>query len=495
MEEIMPQYRPLLKLLQHETIHRIIDSGWQVLAETGVIAEDDEVVKMARKHGAGIDASGKRLLFNRDVCEKFIQTAPKTFTLFNRDGAAVEIGNDRVTFDPGSAAVFWQPPGTETHRRAQTPDCIQLAHITDQLSEYALQATGIVPSDVPEQIADCHRLAFALIFCSKPIVTGTFRTDSFPVMKDMLEVISGSTQPLRKRPNAVFDCCPSPPLKWSRLTLSALMDCAVTGLPAEIVSMPLAGATAPVTLMGSVIQHTAEALSGVILHQMAGPGSPIIWGGSPAAFDMRHGTPPMGAIETMMIDLAYTQVGKHLGLPTHAYMACSDSKSPDYQAGLESGIGAVLAALGAVNIVSGPGFLNYENTQSLEKLILDHEAVRMAQRLIRGIEVHPESEAVEIIRNNAVQGNFLSDPSTRKLHRSEISRPGKTIFRGSVDDWTSAGCPDSRKNAQKLLEKLLRNPPNKPDPVQTNAIIDVLLKEADRMGFRSRLTQVISKAL
>jgi trimethylamine--corrinoid protein Co-methyltransferase len=64
-----------------------------------------------------------------------------------------------------------------------------------------------------------------------------------------------------------------------------------------------------------------------------------VWGGSPAAFDMRTGTTPMGAIETMMIDCAYAEVGKTLGLPTHTYLGMSDSKVVDTQSGFESGTG------------------------------------------------------------------------------------------------------------------------------------------------------------
>ena len=84
----------------------------------------------------------------------------------------------------------------------------------------------------------------------------------------------------------------------------ALLDLARAGVPAELISMPLAGATAPVTLVGSVVQHAAESISGIVIHQLANPGAPIVWGGAPAIFDMRTGTTPMGAIETAMLNVA-----------------------------------------------------------------------------------------------------------------------------------------------------------------------------------------------
>ena len=109
--------------------------------------------------------------------------------------------------------------------------------------------------------------------------------------------------------------------------------------------MPLSGFMAPVTLVGTLVQHTAETLSGVVISQLVRPGAPVLYGGSPAIFDVRYETTPMGAIETMMIDCAYSEIGKHLGLPTQAYIALSDAKQLDAQAGLETGMGATLAAL------------------------------------------------------------------------------------------------------------------------------------------------------
>ncbi|MBN1550637.1 trimethylamine methyltransferase family protein [bacterium] len=455
----MNNINPQIYLLTEDDIHRIIDDAWEVLETVGVEADHENVLRKAADHGFRMDKASMRLYFDRKKSESIIQNVPASFKLYDRDGLnALTIGNDNVYFDPGSAAVFWLEPGLTTIRRATSRDCIELAILTDLLPGYRIQSTGVVPSDVPEDIADSIRLLFALSFCTKPVITGTFNVNSFAIMKSMLESVAGGSEALKNRPLAVFDCCPSPPLRWSHLTVSALVDCAVSGIPAEMVSMPLAGATAPVTLWGSLVQHTAECLSGAIIHQMFGPGSPIVWGGSPAAFDMRHGTPPMGSMETMMIDLAYAQIGRYLGFPTHAYMACSDAKTPDYQAGMESGIGAVLAVLGRINIVSGPGFLNYENTQSPEKLIMDHDACALAYRLKKGIIQRPDDHPVDIICRHAIDGQFLADQTTRRWHRDEIDPPGSTIYRKSMDDWLRDDRPDARQLARKKLETLKNQP-------------------------------------
>jgi len=485
--------RPTIQLLDESTIRSIVDQAWTILEKTGVEIDEKQVLEFLHHQDYSIDDK-HRVYFTRDGCEKFLESAPSEFRLYGRDDSdGILIGGNQVHYDPGSAAVYWLDPGESEQRRARTEDCRNLAHVTDQLNGFRIQSTGIVPSDVPETIADCHRLLFALIFCRKPVITGTFRVESFRIMKKMLETVAGGCSELRERPMAIFDCCPSPPLRWSKLTLSALLDCARSGIPAEIVSMPLAGATAPVTVFGSIVQHTAECLSAVILHQMQGPGSPIIWGGSPAAFDMRHGTPPMGAMETMMIDLGYSQVGRYLGFPTHTYMACSDSKSPDYQAGMESGIGAVLAALGSINIVSGPGFLNYENTQSLEKLILDHDSCNLSRRLIRGIHDYPDLDSGEIIERNAVTGKFLSDSTTRKYHRQEIDPPGKTVYRSSVDQWLAEKAPTSRDLANRELNILLENEVPIIDDKRLSSLLQILIDTAEKLNVSDQVQDNLQK--
>jgi len=249
-----------------------------------------------------------------------------------------------------------------------------------------------------------------------------------------------------------------------------------------MVSMPLAGATSPVTLREMVLQHCAECLSGVVIHQLACAGSPIVWGGSPSAFDMRHGTTPMGAIETMMVDMSYAQVGKHLGLPTHAYMGLSDAKVVSWQAGAESGIGAAMAALAGVNMISGPGMLDFESCQSLEKLLLDNEACGMALRLTRGVSDASAEQGPELLREVVETGHFLGHPHTRSNFRKELYLPGKVLDRATYGDWEAKGALDSFEAAAAEVERIVArgNPAPLPDDVASE--LDALMAaEARRL--------------
>ena len=258
-------------------------------------------------------------------------------------------------------------------------------------------------------------------------------------MLSFLTTVRGGRDELVNKPLAVFDCCPTSPLAWSDLTCQALIDCARHGVPANVLPAPLIGATAPATLKGTLVQHTAENLSGIVVHQTAQPGSPLVYGGAAMLFDMRKGTAPMSAVEAVMVDAAYTKIGKSFGMPVHSYMGLSDAKIPDIQAGFETTLGTVIAALAGVNIVTGAGLLNYVNCQSLEKLVIDNEVCAHAQRLVRGISFDKEDTTLDVLRDCSLESSFLTSQHTRRYFRTEVYYPDPVIERLAQGEWEAGG--------------------------------------------------------
>jgi trimethylamine--corrinoid protein Co-methyltransferase len=245
--------------------------------------------------------------------------------------------------------------------------------------------------------------------------------------------------------------------------------------------MPLAGATAPVTLVGSVVQHAAECISGIAIHQLAQPGAPIVWGGAPAIFDMRSGKTPMGAIETAMLDLACSQVGKYLGLPTHAYLVAGDGRVIDAQVEMESGMSTVLGALAGINMISGAGMLDFLACHSIEKLVIDAEAIASAQRLIEGIQPRGVSLAVDMFAQTGLQGDFLKLKETRALFRKEQHFPSAIIDRGlPAAEGTS---PDILQRARQRVEELVSSYERHPlPPEHEQDLIAFAQREAKSSG-------------
>jgi len=231
--------------------------------------------------------------------------------------------------------------------------------------------------------------------------------------------------------------------------------------------------------------HVVENLSGLVICQLAKRGAPVIFGGSPSSFDMRKGTTPMGAIETMMIDSAYAQIGKYFNLPTHAYMGLSDSKINDAQAGFETGIGAIVAALSGVNVVSGPGMMNFESCQSLEKLVIDNEICGMAYRLIDGISQRDEPIAKKLFEGFTSDSQFLSMPHTKKWYRREHTFP-KIVDRDTYDYWVSLGGKSIADRASEEVEKILQeNPPHRVDRNIQKELRNIMIADAQKYGISS----------
>jgi trimethylamine--corrinoid protein Co-methyltransferase len=446
--------RPGIKLISEKIIAQVFDEACTILETSGVFVECDEAVEILTSSGATLRQG--RVCIPSQLVEQSLSTVPKSITLFDRNGQEqAHLHGDRVHFVPGSAALLIYSHDRGDEMIPSPEECRDFICLSDALQHYPIISTALVPGGIPEILGDRYRLYLALCYSSKPVVTGTFHRDSFPTMKEMLLAVRGDEDTLTKKPLAIFDCCPSPPLKWSDLTCMDLIRCARSMIPAELVSMPLAGATAPVTLLGAVTQQCAENLSGIVIHQLSRKGAPIIYGGSPAMFEMRKGTTPMGAIETMMINVASNQVGKYLGLPTHAYMGLSDAKIPDAQGGIESGMGALLAGLAGINVVSGPGMLNFETCQSMEKLVLDNEICGMVHRLLGGIEKRGEPICSDLFTAITEHTHFLTHRHTSEWFRRETCFPGAVIDRDDLEGWRKKGKPSLMSRAQQVITGIM----------------------------------------
>ncbi len=476
--------RPKVRFLDDALRDRILSEARDVLARLGVEIHNSGATALLLDHGAGTSADGNRVLIPGDLIDRAVTAAPRSFALYDTAGRQThDFSDDRVHFTPGSAAIHVLDHETGAMRKPDTADYVRFAKLTDGLAHIASQSTAFIPADVPEPVSDSYRLFLSLVTGRKPVVTGAFTIESFEVMKDMQVAVRGSREALAEKPLTVFSCCPTAPLKWSEVTSQNLLDCAAHGIPVEFISMPLSGFMAPVTLVGSLVQHTAETLSGLVLSQLARPGTPVLYGGSPAAFDIRYETTPMGAVETQMIDCAYTEIGKHLGLPTQAYIGLSDAKALDAQAGLESSMGATLAALAGINNVSGPGMLDFESCQSLEKLVVDNELCGLTLRMVEGIEPRDDFPALPHFEELLAEGHLLIAKHTRKHLRAEHHFPGPVIERANLSRWRDEGGTTLGERAHREVERLVEaHEPNGLDDATRSELAGLMTAEAARHG-------------
>ena len=297
--------QPKVRFLTDELINKILDEARSLLCNMGVEIHNEPILSMLADHGARVDTGKNHDWFTADILDQSLKNTPDSFKLYDSLGnEAVDLSGFNVNFTPGSTAINILDEGINQVRRPVTNDYSRFAKLMTGMQHFSSQSTAMIATDVHERICDSYRLYLSLLYCEKPIVTGTFTAEGFELMKDLQLAVRGSAEELAAKPLTIFSACPTSPLKWSDVTSQNLIDCARWSIPVEYVAMPLSGFMAPVTLVGTLIQHTAETLSGLAISQLTSPGTPVLWGGSPAIFDIRYETTPRGASGTMMIDCA-----------------------------------------------------------------------------------------------------------------------------------------------------------------------------------------------
>jgi len=476
--------RPTLRFLTDDLIEQIVSEATHILCTLGVEIQNEAVLSLLADHGAAIDRGKMHVVFTDEIIDDALKSSPKSFKLYDVPGEEThDFSGHNTHFTPGSAAINILDYHSKQMRPPLTEDYITYAKVVSQLNNIASQSTALIPTDVNDRISDSYRLFLSLLYGEKPVVTGTFTIESFDVMKDFQIAVRGTEESLQEKPLTVFSACPTSPLKWSDVTSQNVVDCARYSIPVEFIAMPLAGFMAPVTLVGTLVQHTAETLSGVVISQMANPGTPMLYGGSPAIFDVRYETTPMAAVETMMIDCASNEIGKYLGLPTQAYISLSDSKLLDAQAGLEGGMGATLAALSGINNVTGPGMLDFESCQSVEKLVLDNEICGMVFRMVEGIEPREDFPVLPLFQELLSEQHLLISSHTRRHLKKEHLFPGPVIDRANSSRWRDEGASTLEERAHREVQGLLESyqPSRLPDEVKRE-LVSLMEHEARRYG-------------
>ncbi len=451
--------RPSVRVLPLELIPSILDEAKRILAEIGVEVRGPALRARLRDHGLherDTVGDGPRTLFPPEVVDAALASAPRSFTLFDRDGRAhADLGGDRVHFVPGSSGLKVLDHRTGETRAAHTRDFIEYVRVADGLPNIAYLATAFSTNDLAPEISDAWRLYLTLTNSLKPVVTGAFTEHGVGRMAAMQQLFRRDAADLRARPMSIFTITATGFYRYGEDSCQNLIDCVEAGIPVEIVPVTLMGLIAPVTLIGATVMHVADVLAGITLAQLIRPGAPVLFGGAPATFHMKTAQSPMAAIEALSLDVAYVEVARSLGLPTQSYMALSEGKFLDAQAGAETFGSALLAALAGVNSVSGPGMLDYVLTFSLEKLILDNELCGQALHFARETQVKDDLPTVDLVRQLLADKHLLTAEHTLAHWPRELYLPGAVYDRTNREQWARAGGLELQARARAEVDRRL----------------------------------------
>ena len=475
--------RPTINMLDDGLIGKVLTEAKRILAETGMEVRGAKLRERLLAHGLPTDAKG-RVLFPPHVVDAAIASAPKSFTLHDRDGNPhAEIGGWNVHFIPGSSGLKIMDHRTGETRLANSTDFVEYVRLCDGLAHIPYLATAFsTNADIESQVSDAWRLYMVLTNSKKPVVSGAFGEHGVPRMVEMMQIFRRDRAELIAKPMSIFTVTAAGNFRFGEDSCQNLLDCVEAGIPVEIVPVTLMGLIAPVTLVGALVFHCVDVLAGITMAQIVRPGAPVLFGGAPATFHMRAASSPMAAIEAQRLDVAYVAVAKSLGLPTQAYMALSDAKFLDAQAGAETMSSALLAALAGVNSVSGPGMLDYVLTFSLPKLVFDNEVCGQCLHFVREVGVLEDLPANSLVEDLAAQDHLITAPHTLKYWPQELYLTDPVFDRLNRETWTEAGSMELYQRACEQVEQRLAAYA----PVETDAGADAELRRLVMAGLRQQ---------
>lgn len=475
--------RPKLDILDEADVKRIVEAAYDLLETFGVMVDNEEALGVLADGGAKVDMKEKMAHIDPGMVDRALETRPTGFTIHDQTGQSPgRLEGDRAHFCPGSVALNILDSDTETIRKPKLTDLVRITSLAHTLENVDFITGSLVPDDIPGSLSDAYRYYLLMLNTSKPMFTGGFTVGGVRVQLEMLEVLCGGREAFKEKPRAVFAANPTAPLRWGGVVAQNLVDCAKASAPVMLIPMPLPGGNAPVTLAGTLAEHTAENLSGLVMAQLLNPGTPVLYGGGAIVLDMRLTSSCIGATESHLLGCGYSQIGKYLGFPTASNIGQSDAKRVDAQAGLESGQGIMLAAQAGINLSRGPGMMAHANCQSPEKLVVDNNICGNAKRLIKGIETSPETIALDEIKAAGREARgYLSSNHTVEWFRDQLFFPTSVIHREYADEGRQVERTWDRAKAE-VKQRLDEYQPFRLEPEKTKEIMAIMKRYAKKNG-------------
>jgi trimethylamine--corrinoid protein Co-methyltransferase len=306
-----------LKIFTDDELDDIHLATLEVLENTGLLFDDDEALEVLYSGGAVIDKKSKIAKFPPHVVEDAIRSAPSKILLAGRNPKNdFVMESNRVGFTNFGEGVFIIDPYTGEHRETTKADVAASALIADYLSEIDVYERAVGASDVPMSSVQLHNAEAWLPNTSKHGFMGPGNGYLTKKIIEMAAAVAGSREKLGQRPIISFVTCPVSPLQLVKESCEIIMETARAGLTINVLSMAMAGGSSPVTLAGTLVDHNAEILGGLVLSQLTHKGSKFIYGSSTTAMDLRLAAASVGSPECALINAAVAQMSTYYLLPS-----------------------------------------------------------------------------------------------------------------------------------------------------------------------------------
>lgn len=452
----------MYKILSRGEINAVHSAAMEVLEKVGIVIQHDKALKKLAAAGAFVDEKTKVAKIPEYLLNDSLQKSPRRHKLIARNPKYnIVIGDGKSYFTNAFGAHYTIDLETGERRLSTTKDLEEFTLLADYFPTVDYIKPNILPQDVSKTIWE-QEMALAMFKnAEKHLSLVALTPDGWRDVIEMAKIYAGGEDEFVKNPSIIDTGFNNvPPLKYTREIIDMILECAKYRIPFDISTGLLSSASGPVTLAGTIVQGIAENHAIVVLTQLMGPGTPIMWGSCATIMDQRFGTAAYGSPENGLIHAAFTQMAHFYGLPYYGAAGVIDSKVPDQQAAYENTMNALLATVSGADVVHDAvyGIVEAGVTASYEMFAISNDICGAIKRISRGIRVTPETLAAELIGTVGYEKNHLNTPEalrfTKKHLREEQWYP-LISNRTSRPEWEKRGSKTIAEVAREKVKEIL----------------------------------------
>lgn len=444
------------QVMTPEQVEQIHESALHILEHTGINFFHAEVIDIFSKAGVKID--GNRVYLPPLLVEGQLKKCPSQFQLYARNPEHnLMFGGNEMVLAPVNCPPFVSDLD-QGRRYGSLQDYQNFVKLTGASNNLDMCSNIMIePSDIPVEQRTASMIYQTVHHTDKCFMGGALDQESAKITMKMLKVLFGNEQELANKPRTIAIPCSLTPLSYDDKMLGVMLEYSAAHQPQIINSLAIAGATAPVTLAGTLAVQNAEILAGITLIQLIHEGTPVVYGGASTNANMRTGALCVGSPEMSIMSSACAQMARYYHIPSRGVGALCDAKIPDAQAAYESMMNLTMAQNCGLNFVlHAAGALETINCVSYEKFVIDDEMCGMVKRIKRGIDINESSLALDTIDKVGPGGHFLDQPHTFKNFRTEFFDPILSN-RDPFDKWHQQADNDFLLNANKKWKAILES--------------------------------------
>ncbi|MGA6924337.1 MAG: trimethylamine methyltransferase family protein [Desulfosarcina sp.] len=453
-----------MRVLTEDQIWEIRQAAFEVIEKSGFKCLHPGARKLLA--GAGAVVADERVKIPRYIVEGCLATAPKGWTVYDRNGRrAMEVEGRKSHYSTSTASPNTKDALTGEYHETRVADIAVGARVADALPNIDFVMPMGSAQDVNGRVADLYEFEAVVANTVKPVVFIGYTPTGCEYVFEMAAVVAGGMDRLRERPFVLLYPEAISPFVFPRDVVDRIFIAADRFMPQVPGTTAQPGATAPMTLAGTVVQITAESLIHIVLAQLRNPGCPVCMSGNVGVLDMATALMTFGAPEGSLGLAAQAEVAQSFGLPTWGLAGATDAKRLDAQAGIESTFGIFSQALAGLNLIHDVGYMASGMACSCEQLVMGNEIIGMTKRFVAGVTVDAETLARDVIEAVGPGGNFLAQRHTVTHLRRELWQ-ARLFNRQPIAAWQSAGQPTMEDRVREEVRRLVGT--HEPQPLDGN---------------------------